>query len=215
MFEPRDPLCDLVPAPYYAVYRIRAGRVYSPDESVAKYIAFLRGLNIGGHRIKMTDLCAHFESLGFARAESFIASGNIVFETRSANPAAMERKIESHLRASLGYDVATFIRSLPEVIAISKYKPFKDGVLKSARVLNVGFLPEPPGAAAIAALMKHRSAGDDFHLNGREVYWACKTGQSESAFFKVGFEKVFKCRVTVRNVNTITRVAGLHAPGGK
>ena len=147
--------------------------------------------------------------------ESFIASGNIIFESRSANTAAMERKIEAHLRESLGYKVATFIRSVPEVVAISQYKPFTDGVLKSARVLNVGFLAEPPAADSIAVLMKHRSADDDFHLNGREVYWACKTGQSESAFFKVGFEKVFKCRVTVRNVNTIARLAGLHAPGSK
>ena len=180
---------------------------------MAKYIAFLRGLNIGGHRIKMTDLCAHFESLGLANAESFIASGNIIFETRSANTATLEKKIEAHLHKSLGYVVTTFIRSVPEVVAIAKYKPFKDGVLKSAKVLNVGFLAEPPGANAIAALMKHRSADDDFHLNGREVYWACKTGQSESAFFRVGFEKVFKTRVTVRNVNTIARLAGLHAPG--
>lgn len=177
-----------------------------------KYIAFLRGLNVGGHRVKMTDLCAHFESLGLANAESFIASGNIIFETRSANTAALEKKIEAHLHKSLGYEVATFIRSVPEVVAISKYKPFKDGVLKSARVLNVGFLAAPPGAEAIAALMKHKSTDDDFHLNGREVFWACKTGQSESAFFRVGFEKVLKTRVTVRNVNTIARLAGLHAP---
>ena len=180
-----------------------------------KYIAFLRGLNIGGHRVKMTDLCAHFESLGFANAESFIASGNIIFEARTANTAAMEKRIEAHLRKSLGYEVATFVRSVAEVTAISKYKPFKDGVLKSATALNVGFLTEPPSADAVAGLMKHKSADDDFHLNGREVYWACKTRQSDSAFFKVGFEKALKARVTVRNVNTIARLAEQHAPGGK
>ena len=204
-----------MPVTFQIVYRTDAGRESSPDEFVPKYIAFLRGLNIGGHRVKMTDLCAHFESLGFANAESFIASGNIIFETRSANSPAMEKKIEAHLRASLGYEVATFVRSVAEVVAIAKYKPFKDGVLKSAKVVNVGFLTAPPGADAIAALMKHRSAGDDFHLNGREVYWACKTGQSDSAFFRVGFEKVLKARVTVRNMNTVARIAGLHAPGGK
>ena len=146
-----------------------------------KYIAFLRGLNIGGHRVKMTDLCAHFESLGFANAESFIASGNIIFEARTANTAAMEKRIEAQLRKSLGYEVATFIRSVAEVAAISKYKPFKDGILKSATALNVGFLTEPPSADAVAGLMKHTSVDDNFHLNGREVYWACKTRQSELA----------------------------------
>ena len=179
---------------------------------MAKYIAFLRGLNIGGHRVKMADLCAHFESLGVTNAESFIASGNIIFETRSANTATLEKKIEAHLRASLGYEVATFIRSVPEVVAISTYKSFKDGVRKSAKVLNVALLAEAPGADAIAGLMKHRSADDEFHVSGREVYWACKTGQSESAFFRVGFEKVLKTRVTVRNMNTIARLAALHAP---
>ena len=178
-----------------------------------KYIAFLRGLNVGGHRVKMTDLCAHFESIGFSNAESFIASGNIIFEARTANTAAMEKKIEVQLRKSFGYEVAAFVRSVAEVVAIAKYKPFKDSVLKSATALNVGFLTEPPSTDAVAGLMKHKSDDDDFHVNGREVYWACKTRQSDSAFFKVGFEKALKVRVTVRNVNTIARLAGQHASG--
>ncbi len=180
---------------------------------MAKYIAFLRGLNVGGHRVKMTDLCAHFESIGFSNAESFIASGNIIFEARTANTAAMEKKIEVQLLKSLGYEVATFVRSVAEVVAVAKYKPFKDSVLKSATALNVGFLTEPPSGDAVARLMKYKSTDDDFHCNGREVYWACQTRQSDSAFFKVGFEKALKTRVTVRNVNTIARLAGLHGPG--
>jgi uncharacterized protein (DUF1697 family) len=161
----------------------------------------------------MADLCAHFESLGFANAESFIASGNIIFETRAASTGAMEKKIGAHLRKALGYEVPTFIRGVSEVAGIAGYKPFSVSVLKSAKTVNVAFLAEPPSAEAVAALMKHQCAESDFHVHGREVYWACKTGQSDSAFFRVGFDKALKMPTTVRNLNTIARLADLYAPG--
>ncbi len=76
---------------------------------MSRCIAFLRAINVGGHTVKMDDLRRLFESLGFTRGETFIASGNVVFETTSKNTTALERKIEKKLRDALGYEVATFI----------------------------------------------------------------------------------------------------------
>ena len=83
-----------------------------------RYIAFLRAINVGGHTVKMDALRVLFESLGFINVETFIASGNVLFETPDGDPQEMETKIEACLRSALGYEVATFIRTRAELAAI-------------------------------------------------------------------------------------------------
>jgi uncharacterized protein (DUF1697 family) len=91
-----------------------------------KYIAFLRGINIGGHNIKMERLRELFSQLGFADVRSYIQTGNIFFETTETDRAALARKIELHLFAALGYEVPTFLRTVREVEQILQLEPFKD-----------------------------------------------------------------------------------------
>ena len=105
-----------------------------------RYIAFLRAINVGGHIVKMNPLKGLFESLGFSRVETFIASGNVIFETNNKTPAKLEQEIESALLKTLGYEVHTFLRTDSEVADIAQYKPFRDSELKSVGALYVGFL---------------------------------------------------------------------------
>jgi uncharacterized protein (DUF1697 family) len=77
-----------------------------------KFVAFLRAINVGGHLVKMDELRGLFEALGFTNVETFIASGNVIFDSKATNVKSLERKIEKHLEASLGYAVTTFIRSV-------------------------------------------------------------------------------------------------------
>ncbi len=107
-----------------------------------RYIAFLRAINVGGHTVKMDALRQHFESLGFTGVETFIASGNVVFETESTDAQALERQIEGALHAALGYEVATFIRTTAELAAVAQYEPFATSALATAMALSVAFLPE-------------------------------------------------------------------------
>ena len=86
-----------------------------------KYVAFLRAVNVGGRRlVKMQDLKKAFESLPVKNVETFIASGNVIFDASVKDPAALERKTEKCLRAALGYDVGTYIRSIDEVAGIAR-----------------------------------------------------------------------------------------------
>ena len=111
--------------------------------------------------------------------ETFIASGNVIFRS-PAKPAALESKIERHLHQALGYEVATFIRSASEVATVAAYRPFTAAALASAGALVVGFLRAPPDAAATRAVLALRTDIDDFHVNGREMYWRCAGGQGDS-----------------------------------
>lgn len=177
-----------------------------------RYIAFLRAVNVGGRTAKMEDLRALFESLGLARVETFIASGNVIFESQSGNTKVLERKIEERLRESLGYEVATFIRSDSEVAEIARYKPFPNSKARSAKALNVAFLAEPLPAEARKALMRLRSDIDDFHAHGREVYWLCRKKQSESKFSNAVLEKTSNVQATLRGLATVQRLAARYAP---
>ena len=78
---------------------------------MTRLIAFLRAINVGGHTVTMDKLRKEFEALGLMEVETFIASGNVIFTPRSLDVVALEKKIEARLRASLGYEVATFVRT--------------------------------------------------------------------------------------------------------
>jgi uncharacterized protein (DUF1697 family) len=174
---------------------------------VARYFAFLRAINVGGHTVTMARLRQLFEELGFDGVETFIASGNVIFSATSGSAAALERKIEKHLEDALGYEVKTFLRTRPELVALARHKAFPEVRVRAAKTRCVGFLAEPLDAAAKKALDALKTAIDDFHLNGREVYWLCKVGQSESKFSNVVFERAVKTRVTFRGANTVLKLA--------
>jgi uncharacterized protein (DUF1697 family) len=174
---------------------------------MTKYIAFLRAINVGGHTVKMDALRQMFESLGFSNVETFIASGNIIFETKTGNTKTLEKKIESHLKESLGYEVATFIRTNSELAEIVAYKPFSQSQLDAAAALNVGFLADPLDDTAKKKLMSLKTDIDDFHVHGRELYWLCKKKQSESKVSNVSIEKALGVKSTLRGMNTVNKLA--------
>src|SRR2546422_219512 len=176
-----------------------------------RLFAFLRAINVGGHTLTMDELRGLFRTLGFKGVQTFIASGNVIFETPSADTKALEQKIESHLRKSLGYEVKTFIRTESELAAIARYRPFDEAQVRSAKAFNVAFLAGPVKAEAKKSLMALKTEIDDFHVHGREAYWLCKKKQSESMFFNVGFERILGVRVTVRGMNTVVRLLARYA----
>ncbi len=176
-----------------------------------RYIAFLRAINVGGHTVKMDMLSQQFEALGFSAVETFIASGNVVFETTAKNVQALEKSVEERLRATLGYEVATFIRTGAELTAIANYQPFAPSALKTAQALNIAFLTEALDAASQQKLLTLKTDIDDFHLQGREVYWLCRRRQSESTFSNVVLEKTLRRPSTIRGVNTIQKMAAKYA----
>ena len=178
-----------------------------------RLVAFLRAINVGGHIVPMVKLKGLFEGLGFGEVTTFIASGNVIFASRSARIADLERKIERQLSRSLGFEVTTFLRTEAEVATIAAYQPFRPALLEGALAVNVGLLAQPPSPAAKKALLGYRSPVDDFQVHGREVYWLTRGRQSESPFFKVGFERCLKVRATVRGLHTLRKLVAKHSLG--
>jgi uncharacterized protein (DUF1697 family) len=165
-----------------------------------KYVALLRAINVGSHIVKMDRLRALFEELGFANVETFIASGQVIFDTRATDAAKLEARIEKHLRAALGYDVATFIRTPAELARVAAQ------VEPGGHTLYVCFTKGKPARAACEKLAGYNNDIDEFEVHGREVYWLCRKNMSETKFTGALLEKIIGMPATARNVNTVNRL---------
>ena len=178
-----------------------------------RYFAFLRAINVGGHTVKMDLLRRHFEALGFEGVETFIASGNVIFESSARNMGSLEEKIAAHLEKKLGYGVGTFIRTEAELARVAAHEPFSRTMIESAAAFNIAFLDRSLDPSAQRKLQTLRTANDAFAAHGREVYWLCKTRQGRSTFSNAVLEKSLGIRSTLRGVNTVRQMAAKYASG--
>jgi uncharacterized protein (DUF1697 family) len=89
------------------------------------YIALLRGINVGGHRVKMERLRELFTELGFTHVRTYIQSGNVFFETAQTDRKMVAQTIGQHLHQALGYEVIVFLRTIPELEQIVAIDPFQ------------------------------------------------------------------------------------------
>jgi uncharacterized protein (DUF1697 family) len=172
-----------------------------------RYVAFLRGMNLGRRRIKNDELRAEFEALGFADVATFRASGNVIFAARRTSEAALTKRIEAGLGEALGYEVPVFLRSCAEVAAIAAQAPFPaKAVTGSKGKLQVSLLARKPSAAARRKVLSLASEEDLLALEGREIYWLPSGGLLESDLDLKAIEAAIGAD-TRRTMGTIEQIA--------
>jgi len=140
-----------------------------------RYMAFLRAINVGGRVVKMDELRGLFEAMKFKRVETFIASGNVIFETGPEPRAELAAKIQARLLKALGYEVAAFVRTGPEVAAIAGHRPFEEAAIETAATFCVGLLGGPLAAEGERRLMgfKRSRANRPSPMRCWRRRWAC------------------------------------------
>ena len=178
---------------------------------MTRHIAFLRAINVGGHTVKMDHLRTLFAGMGFTNVETFIASGNVIFDAPAADTPALERTIETGLRAALGYRVDTFIRSPAELAAIADRWPFAASERETPHTLYVAFMGTEPDEEARARVLALVNTVDALHVDGRELYWLRREGVGESAIAGAVIEKALGGPATVRNMRTVARLAAKYS----
>jgi uncharacterized protein (DUF1697 family) len=173
-----------------------------------RYVAFLRGMNLGNRRIKNDELRGHFERMGMAEVATFRASGNVVFATDSGEPeAALAERVEEELDAMLGYDVPVFLRSGAEVTAIAAFAPFEPAVVEFSKgKLQVSLLQAEPPAAARAEVLALAGDEDRLAIEGRELYWLPSGGILDSQLDLKAIEALLGPD-TRRTMGTIEQIA--------
>ncbi len=173
-----------------------------------RWIAFLRGINLGKRRVKSPELVAHFEAIGLEDVATFRASGNVVFAVPAGeDEASLRGRIEAELEARLGYDVAAFLRGAAEVAAIAAREPFPAAAIERSRGKPQVRLPAgEPGAAAVEAALTLAGGEDLMVVEGRELHWLPSVGLSEAEVDLRALDAALG-RGTMRTAGTIAQIA--------
>lgn len=172
---------------------------------MTSYISMLRGINVSGQKpVRMEKLVALYISLGFKRVQTYIQSGNAVFESSADDPAELSRLIEKRLKQSLGFDIPVIIRTAADFRKITQGNPFNN--MDNSK-LHITFLESIPDKADIEEISRARDGSEDFQLSGREVYLYCPNGYGRTRLSNQFLERILKVRATTRNWKTVLVLA--------
>jgi uncharacterized protein (DUF1697 family) len=167
------------------------------------YIALFRGLNVGGsHKTPMADLRAMLEELGHTRVETYIQSGNAVFEAAEADAEAIALQIEAAFAPRFGFDSPTVVRTLAQwrdTIAACPYA----GRADAPKHVHVGFFRGSPDAHRVASLADIESGADEFAHRGMEIYLSTPDGLGRSKLGAAVVARSLGASVTLRNWRTV------------
>jgi uncharacterized protein (DUF1697 family) len=166
------------------------------------FIALLRGINVSGkNRIRMQELRISFESLKLSGVETYIQSGNVIFDCEGIDPENLSGLIEGKIVQSFGTPVQVLLRDLDNLIRIVENNPFRPQVKFNPEKLHITFLSQTPRLQETTLTGKQN--GDEFQRKGCEVYLYCPDGYGRTKFSNTYFEKVMGVPATTRNWKTV------------
>ena len=178
---------------------------------MTRYIAFLRGINVGGHKmIKMAELVRLLSAAGFKNVRTFIASGNVIFDAPPKDSKALAGKIEKTILKGFGFEVAVVVMTLDKLKAITTRNPFKrvepsEDVMLFVTLFSSELKPRPKlPLASTPDNLELVSVTDSaaFMVAHRK-----KTGWFE--FPNNFIEKEFGLTATTRNWSTLVKIVAL------
>lgn len=168
---------------------------------MAAVIALLRAVNVGGTgKLSMAELKAMCVAEGWSKVQTYIASGNVVFETKTS-PTRIKAALEARLNTFAGKSVGVIVRTADEMIAVLKANPFPKAAPNRTLVI---FLDQPPKPDALDNLRHLKD--EELRLGAREIYVHYGDGMRDSRLVipaaKLG---------TARNMNTVAKLAEMAA----
>jgi len=172
---------------------------------MARFVVFLRVINVGGHTVTKAKLQEAFIFLGYQNVSTYKQSGNVILETDEVNPKEIERKVENKLCELLGYDVAAFVRTIPQLKAMVNLEAF-NGYYKEGASFLVTFLADAPLEFPLKLpLTIPKSTAQIISVNGNEVF-SVTHGGGEGGLPNPFLEAKLKLKATTRNMNVIAEI---------
>jgi|SRR5579859_3214624 len=179
------------------------------NESSTIYVALLRGINVGGNnKVEMAKLKKTFEELGFTNVRTFIASGNVIFQSGETNQHALAQKIESAIKKDFGIQINVLLRDFKSIEKLVKAIP-ASWVNDKAMKCDVMFLWENVDSKEILKQLPFDSSLEDVRYFPGAVVWRIDRDKvTKSRMFKIVGTKVY-AHMTVRNPNTVRKLYDL------
>ncbi len=173
-----------------------------------KYIAFLRGINVGGnHKLPMADLKKEVLKLGFSNPDTLLNSGNLVFEGRPEDPGILENKLSDHLKKAFGFPVPVLLRRSAEIMDLINDNPFAGAVVTPDTRLYCSFLTGPARVSPDLPWISPDGAFTILEVRDRTVCSVLDLRLSQTTKAMDGLEQMFGSHMTTRNYNTVQRIA--------
>jgi uncharacterized protein (DUF1697 family) len=170
------------------------------------YIAILRGINVSGAKpMKMQELRKTLQNLGFAKVNTYIQSGNVVFTAGRAETSQLADKISEAIKAGFGFDVSVIVLTAAEMQTIIENNPLEDGSKDSA-FLHVTFLSENPAAFDIKTIDAKKQGDEEIVISGKAVYLYCPHGYGKTKLTNTFLESKLQVAATTRNWKTVTEL---------
>jgi len=170
---------------------------------VTRQVALLRGVNLGGRKVVMSELRSACENAGFTDVETLIASGNLVLGSKLSG-AKLEAKLEKTILEALGLKTDVHVRTHAELEAIIAANPFKAFAKSNPNYLVVYFMRAKAAAAEMETIEKTALFGEEAKQGGNCLYIKFPKGQGVS---KLKLPKLG----TARNWNTVNKLAAMAA----
>ncbi len=174
-----------------------------------KYVSMLRGINVSGQKkINMADLKSLYEDSGFKHAETYIQSGNVVFNLQEKKlKNNIEKIIETAIQTEYGFDVPVLIRTHDEISRVIQHCPFTSIDLeKEGSKILVTFLSSSPSVEAIKNIQPYVAVSESLFVHGTEIYLHCPEGYGRSKLSNVFLEKKMDVVATTRNWKTVCKL---------
>ncbi len=175
------------------------------------FVVFLRGINVGGRIVVKQKLKEAFTSLGFQNISTYKQSGNVIFETDASNPQEIKAKIEDKLSRLLGYEVAVFVRTIPQLKKIIDLDPFKNQGKDGTSFLVTFLSDKPTNFPLKLPLTIPKSTAQVISAKGTEVF-SVTHGGGEGALPNPFFESKLKMKATTRNISIIRKIVEIMSP---
>jgi uncharacterized protein (DUF1697 family) len=176
--------------------------------ATTRYAALLRAINVGGHIVKMDALRKSFATMGFGYDETFIASGNVLFDAPTGGARRLEEQIAMELERLLGYPVATMVRTGSQLASVVEHEPFPRTLIDPEKHrLYIGFIGGKPNADVAKRVAGMRTSVDELVIRGQELYWGCRTSFSNSEITGAQLEKALALPMTFRSITTVRKLA--------
>jgi len=169
-----------------------------------KYIALLRGINVSGHKkIKMAELKAAFEDIGLLKVQTYIQSGNVLFESKETSVQKLQSAIEKKIMDDFGFDVKTIVKTNSDFKKILAENTFLELANANTQNLYVVLLFSVPKPEYIKELEVMDFNNEEWLLKEDVVYLYCRNGYGQAKLNNNLIEKKLKVIGTTRNWKTI------------
>jgi len=169
-----------------------------------KYIALLRGINVGGRNIKMTALRDCFVGMGYGQVKTILASGNVMFETDIQDVAALRAKIEARVGKQFGYRAIIFVYSedvIKKILLADPFAPVDSNFHDYVAFFDGGFEKRLGDFHSPDADVERTQVGDGV------LYWVVQKGMTlTSRLAKEMNQSIYREHCTVRNTNTLRKL---------